>query len=187
MHNPRLAARYAKSIIDLALEKGQLAAVHADMQYLQALTKQSADFTGLLRSPVIKGHKKEAVVKAVISGKVGELTNAFIHLLINKGRERDLPEIADAFVDQYNKMNGITKVTLVTAVPADEAVKKAITERLQKDAGLQTVQLTTVVDESIIGGFKLEFSNNLVDASIRHDLNEIKKQFSANLFVQSLR
>lgn len=187
MPNPRLAARYAKSIIDLALEKGQLAAVHADMQYLQALTKQSRDFSGLLRSPVIKGHKKEAIVNAVTAGKVGELTNAFVHLLIDKGREKDLPEIADAFVDQYNKMNGITKVTLITAVPADESVKKAITERLQKDAGLQTVQLETVVDENIIGGFKLEFNNNLVDASILHDLSVIKKQFSANLFIQNMR
>lgn len=187
MPNPLLAARYAKSIIDLSIERGQLTAVHADMLYLQAVTKSSQDFTGLLRSPIIKGDKKENIINAVTAGHIGDLSTAFIKLLINKGRERDLPEIADAFIEQYNKMNGITKVTLVTAVPADDALKNIIKERLQKDAGLQTVELETVVDENIIGGFKLEFNNNLVDASILHDLNVIKKQFSANLYIQSIR
>lgn len=187
MPNPRLAARYAKSIIDISLEKGQLNAVHADMLYLQAVTKGSREFTGILRSPIIKGDKKENIITAVTAGNISELSQAFIKLLINKGRERDLPEIADAFIEQHNKMNGITKVTLTTAVLADEALKNIIKERLQKDAGLQTVQLESVVDENIIGGFKLEFNNNLVDASVLHDLNVIKKQFSANLYIQSIR
>jgi F-type H+-transporting ATPase subunit delta len=187
MPNPRLAARYAKSIIDLALESNQLTAVYADMRYLHELTKVSKEFTGLLRSPIIKGDKKGAAIKAVVSGNVSELTSAFINLLINKGREGDLPEIVSAFVDQYNKMNGITRVSLTTAVPVDEGVRNAITERLQKDANLQSVQLETSVDESLIGGFKLEFNNNLVDASVRHDLNFIRKQFNENLFIQSIR
>ena len=49
------------------------------------------------------------------------------------------------------------------------------------------VELETVTDERIIGGFKLEFNNNLVDASILRDLNDIKKQFGQNIFVQNIR
>ena len=44
MPNPRLASRYAKAIIDLAVEKGQLEAVYNDMLYLQQLTKVSKEF-----------------------------------------------------------------------------------------------------------------------------------------------
>ena len=58
MPNPRLAGRYAKSLIDLSIEKNQLEAVYADMKYLQELCKQSREFVNLMRSPVIKNDQK---------------------------------------------------------------------------------------------------------------------------------
>ena len=54
MLNPRVASRYAKSILDLAIEKGQLEEVYKDMQYLQQLAKASPEFVSLMRSPVVK-------------------------------------------------------------------------------------------------------------------------------------
>jgi F-type H+-transporting ATPase subunit delta len=54
MPNPRLATRYAKSLIDLAIEKGQLEKIFADMQWLQAVCKASREFVNVLKSPVIK-------------------------------------------------------------------------------------------------------------------------------------
>jgi F-type H+-transporting ATPase subunit delta len=44
MLNPRVASRYAKSVLDLAIDKGQLEEVYNDMLYLQQLTKGSRDF-----------------------------------------------------------------------------------------------------------------------------------------------
>lgn len=61
MPNPRLATRYAKSLIDLSVERGQLDVVYGDMQYLQQVCKASRDFVNLLRSPVIKADKKQAI------------------------------------------------------------------------------------------------------------------------------
>lgn len=187
MPNPRLAARYAKSLIDLSTEKGQLEAVYADMKYLEAVCKQSKDFVNLLRSPIIKADKKNAIITAVTKEKVSELTAAFNQLLVKKGRESDLPEIVFAFVNQYNAIKGIYCVKLTTAVEVSEELKKSIELKVQKEKGMGTVELETVTDESLIGGFVLEFNNNLVDASILRDLKDIKKQFSKNLFVQSLR
>lgn len=187
MPNPRLAARYAKSLIDLATEKGQLESVYADMKYLEAVCKQSKDFVNLLRSPIIKADKKNTIITAVTKEKVSELTAAFNQLLVKKGRESDLPEIVFAFVNQYNAIKGIHCVKLTTAVEVSEELKKSIELKVQKEKGMGTVELETVTDESLIGGFVLEFNNNLVDASILRDLKDIKKQFSKNLFVQSLR
>ena len=59
MPNPRLATRYAKSMIDLAIEKGELEKIFADMQWLQQVCKQSKEFTALLRSPIVKPDKKQ--------------------------------------------------------------------------------------------------------------------------------
>ena len=102
MPNPRLAARYAKSLVDLSLEKGQLEAVYADMKYLQAVCKVSQEFVNLLRSPIIQTDKKKAIIDAVTKGKVTEITALFNRLLITKTRESDLPEIVEAFIGQYN-------------------------------------------------------------------------------------
>ena len=100
MPNPRLASRYAKSLLDLAIEKGQLEQVFSDMLYLQQLTKGSRDFLNLLRSPIVSSDKKQSAVDAVIGKNVSELTEAFTRLLINKNREAELPEISVAFINQ---------------------------------------------------------------------------------------
>jgi len=187
MPNPRLAARYAKSLLDLATERGQLETVYADMKYLEAVCKASKDFVNLLRSPVIKADQKNSIITAVTKGKISELTASFNHLLVKKGREFDLPEIAYAFVDQYNEIKGIHRVKLTTAVEVSAEVKKAIEQKVQNEKGMGTIELETATDESLIGGFVLEFNNNLVDASILRDLKDIKKQFTRNLFVHTLR
>ena len=187
MPNPRLAARYAKSLLDLATEKGQLEAVYADMKYLEAVCKASKDFVNLLRSPIIKADQKNTIITAVTKGKISELTASFSNLLVRKGREIDLPEIAFAFVDQYNEIKDIHRVKLTTAVEVSAEVKKSIEAKVQKEKGLGTVELETAIDPKLIGGFVLEFSNNLVDASILRDLKDIKKQFTRNLFVQNIR
>src|SRR5579872_4703054 len=106
--NPRLAARYAKSILDLAVEKGQLEAVHADMLLLKQTCRDSKDLENLLRSPIIKADKKGKILQAIFANKISPLTNAFITLLLNKEREGYLPEIAAAFVDQYKTRKGIS-------------------------------------------------------------------------------
>lgn len=187
MPNPRLASRYAKSLIDLATEKGQLEAVYADMKYLQAVCKASKDFVNLLKSPIIKTDQKNSIVTAVTAGKISELTASFNNLLVRKGRESDLPEIAFAFVDLYNEIKGIHRVKLTTAVAVSEELKKSIESKIKAGQGLGTVELETAIDEKLIGGFVLEFNNNLVDASILRDLKDIKKQFQRNLFVQNIR
>jgi F-type H+-transporting ATPase subunit delta len=187
MPNPRLAARYAKSLIDLANERNQVETVYKDMLYLQALCKESRDFLALMRSPVVKADKKVAIVLAVTKGKISELTDAFNKLMITKGRESYLPEISVAFIEQYNKQKGIHTVTLTTAMPVTEEVKKQIISQVQKQTNKNNIDLKTIVDEEIIGGFVLEIGDQLVDASILYDLNKIKAQFMNNDFIYKIR
>ena len=187
MPNPRLAARYAKSLIDLANERNQLESVYNDMLYLQALCKESHDFLMLMRSPVVKADKKVAIVLAVTKGKISELTDAFNRLMITKGRESFLPEISSAFIDQYKHQKGIHTVKLTTAVPVSEEMKKQIIGQVQKQTNLNNIDLKASVDEEIIGGFVLEIGDTLVDASIAYDLNKIKSQFMNNDFIYKIR
>lgn len=187
MQNPRVAGRYAKSLIVLAQEQNQLDAVYADMKYLQHACKQSRELMNLLRSPIINSSKKETIVKEVLGKNIGTLSNAFINLLIQKGRESNLPEIAFAVIEQYNEIKHIHRVKLTTANTASEELKQAMVAKLKTHAALENVELETVVNESLIGGFQLEYKGNLIDASIARDLRDIQKQFQKNVYIQNIR
>lgn len=187
MTNPRVAGRYAKSLIDLAVERNQLEEVRNDIRYLYDLQKASKEFVVLLRSPVIKADKKNQIVKAITDGKVSVLTSSFIKLMIEKGREIGLPEIVTAFIEQYNKIKGIEKVRLITAQPVSEEIKQDILGKFAGSNPGKQIEMDTAVDEDLIGGFILEFNNNLIDASISRDLKDIKKQFSENIYIQNIR
>ena len=181
MQNPRLAAVYAKSLADIATEKNQLDQVYADVQYLKAVCNASHPFVLLLKSPVVYADKKQAIVSEITKGNVGDITAAFDTLLIKKGREGYLPEIINAFIDEYNRRKGITRVKVTTAEPLSEENKNSILQKLQS-AGLNTVELEPAVNADIIGGFVLEYNNNLVDASVARELRELKKQFQENVY-----
>lgn len=187
MLNPRLAGRYAKSLIDLAVERNYLEEVYKDMLYLQAVCKASREFVVLLKSPVIPIDRKSKALTAVTAGKISELTAAFNKLLISKNREFYLPEIVDAFIDQYNAIKGIHKVKLTTAAAVSDDVKKAIVSKITNETSLEHIELESVVKEELIGGFILEFNNNRVDASIQRDLKDLKAQFDKNIYVQQIR
>ena len=133
MPNPRLAARYAKSLIDLSIEKGQLEQVYKDILYLKSIFESSKELVNFLNNPVITSDQKLKVVKAMDSEKTGEITKSFNRLLIRKGRESYLPEIADAFIDQYKEYKGIYTVTLTTAIPVSDDVKNIIINRIKQD------------------------------------------------------
>ncbi len=187
MLNPRLAGRYAKSLIDLSVERNELEAVYNDMLLLQSACKNSRDFVIMLKSPVIPADKKEKILDAITSGKIAALTATFSKLLIRKSRESFLPEIVNEFIHQYKDYKGIHIVTLTTATPVSEELKKSIVEKVKAVTSMKNIELNTEVKEDIIGGFILETGDLLIDASIAFDLNNIKKQFQNNDFVYKLR
>ena len=187
MSNIRLATRYAKSLLGLAIERGELEKAFADMQWLQAVCKSNRDFITMLRSPVIKSDTKGKIVKAVAGNNIGQLTETFIHLLINKGRESAIPEIATSFIQQYKEVKKIHTVKLTTAYPLSDDLKNAIVSHIKSTTEMQNIELETAVKEDIIGGFVLQTGDKLVDASISYDLKEIARQFENNDFIYKVR
>ncbi|HEY1216296.1 MAG TPA: ATP synthase F1 subunit delta [Bryobacteraceae bacterium] len=185
--NPLLAARYAKSILDLSLEKDQLEAVYSDMLLLKETCRNSKDLVNLLRSPIIKSDKKGKILSAIFNGKISPLTSAFVTLLLRKEREGNLPEIAAAFVEQYKVHKGISTARLTTAVPVSEELKKAILQKLKTERNLQQVELDTEVRKELIGGFVLEIGDLRMDSSVAFELNNVRKQFQNNDFVYKIR
>ena len=63
--------------------------------------------TSLLNSPVVKADKKDKILDRVFAGKIGQLTATFMDILVRKGRERLLPDVAAAFSELYKIEKGI--------------------------------------------------------------------------------
>jgi len=189
MQNPRLATRYAKSLLDLAVERNSVEDTLKDMQLLHSICEQSHDFVVMLRSPVISADKKLNVVKILLEGRnVSELTQLFVNLLVSKGRESVLPEIANAFQTQYNTLKNIRLVKVTTASAMADGTLDNIKEKIAGFMKGDSVQLKTEIDPELIGGFVIEMEDKLYDASVRKSLNDLKgkvidKSYESKLWV----
>lgn len=180
----RLAHRYAKSLIQLAQEKNKLAEVNESFRMVDNAFEGSKDLKLFFKSPIIASDKKLAVAKKLFEGKIECIVYDFIVLLIKKGREANLHDIADSFIVQYNVISGITPVSITTAVAIDKAVTNAIIEALKKKEGLKDVELTEAVDERLIGGFVLKYNDKMIDASIQNQLHGFRKIVDDNSYIK---
>ncbi|MFZ1751929.1 MAG: F0F1 ATP synthase subunit delta, partial [Saprospiraceae bacterium] len=100
----RISGRYAKSLIDLSLERNELEVIKKDMEYFAQAIK-NRDLYLLLKSPIINADKKLSIFKQIFDGKVNKTTMAFFEIIIKKGREMYLPEITVDFNNQYKVHN----------------------------------------------------------------------------------
>ncbi|PWH85536.1 ATP synthase F1 subunit delta [Brumimicrobium oceani] len=174
MEGLKVASRYAQSLIELADEKQVTDAVLKDMEFLLATTNDNRDFHVFLNSPLINADKKNDVFNKLFGG-FQEISKKFIHLLTKNKREMILPIIAEEFIAKLNVIRGIVPMTITSAVKLDAKVKDTILERLNKSIK-GSIELTEKVDESLIGGFVVRMGDTRVDASIAHQLNEMKQR-----------
>jgi F-type H+-transporting ATPase subunit delta len=187
MQDKLVAQRYAKALIDLAVERNQVDAVKADIDIIrQALTPE---FRMMLLSPVISDQQKSRIFRAVFQKNLSPLSFSFFDLVFSKRREWILREIADEFFTKYRELKGIEIIEITTAVDVSDELKNNIRDRFQHLPRFQnkTVEIKSKVDPNILGGFIAQSHDILFDASIRNDLNYIGRQFLENLYVQRIR
>ena len=176
----RISGRYAKSLLDLAVEQNKLDRVKEDVDAFNAAA-DNRDFYLLLKSPIVKPDKKKSILKEIFGSSFDELSMAFVNIVVDKGREGLLPDIASAFNEQYRKFHHISDVKLITAQPlSDSAIQEIQSRVLQSDATDERVEMEVEVDPDLIGGFILEFDNKRYDASVRNKLRGLKKEFKDN-------
>ncbi len=175
----RIASRYAKSLLDLAVEQNKVERVLEDIQAFRKAV-EVRDLYLMLKSPIVNLDKKGTVLKTLFEGKFDELTMAFLNLIVSKGRESFLPEIANTFVEQYRALKNIATVKLTTATPWNDASIEALRKKLEGNTTTGEVEIVSAVDPKIIGGFVLEFEDKLYDASVAHQLESLRKEFSKN-------
>jgi len=184
MADSRVASRYVKSLLSLAVEQGVVEAVHADMQFFNKVCRSNRDFVLMLKSPIIRHEKKKEILNKLFSGRVHALTMSIIEILTKKNREPLLPSIATEFHNAYNLYKGIGKASITSTVPIDDELRSELVTIVKKLSHMKQVELEEKVDKDLIGGFILNVGDLQIDASIKNKLKALKNKFSENPFIK---
>lgn len=184
MTDSRAAARYVKSLLQLAVEKNVLDEVHEDMLLFSKTVSENKSLELLLVSPIIKHSKKEDILLALFKEKVNALTLAIFSILTKKNREPLLPAIARQFHEAYNEYKQISKATVTTAAPLDDTLRAQILKLVQQLSSKSKVELSEKIDKSMIGGFVLNVGDHQIDASLKNKLKSLQLKFSHNPYIK---
>jgi F-type H+-transporting ATPase subunit delta len=182
MKQIRLANRYAKALFELALEQQSLETVAKDMQLVNDVVAENRDLALLLKSPVVKAHKKIAVFNSLFEKSIDTLSLKFLSLLAKNGREESIPQVAESFLNIYNNYRGITEAWLTTASDLEKDAKTAILNMLKKLSGKE-VQLHEYVNADLLGGFVVKLGDYQYDASTKTLIKKLKENIKNNLVV----
>lgn len=172
-----VAARYAKSLIDLAQEKGIVEEMYGDMLYFQRTIAENRALGVLLKNPIVRNAKKWNIINAVFGGRLNPMTLSFFHIVAQKGRDNILEDIAVAFGKQYDSLKGVERATVITTVPLTEDLRRQLKAKVQTLTGGRSVELDEKQDSKLIGGYVLRVGDQQIDASLRTQLNELRLKF----------
>ena len=176
MRNTKVAARYARALLDLAIEQKNVDSVLGDMQVFLATVNDSREFELLLSSPVVKADKKIEIFKLAFE-PFEKSTHDFIAMITNNGREAMLGDIAEAFEAQVKEHRGIVPMTITSATQLDASTRDAIIAKVQSSVEGK-LEVEEKVDESLIGGFVVRMGDQQIDASVASQLNNLKQRLT---------
>lgn len=186
MADQQIAARYAKSLLDLAQEQGVLAIIKQDMDLLANTMAGSRDLRLLLRNPIVKHDKKLSILSAVFKDKVSDMLMRFFQIVTSKNREDTLEYIGTEFLKQYNALMGVQVAEVTSATPLTPAARAEIEKLVKQQTGLQQISLTEKVDASLIGGFVLRVGDQQIDDSVRGGLRRLRSSLTDTTYTPSL-
>lgn len=179
MSQSRAAIRYAKAILELAVENKTVDVVEKDMRSIVSTISESKELRDLLESPVVQGSVKKNALLAIFSGS-HSITEGAISNLIGNKRVSILNEVALKFIILNEKLKGKDVAYVTTAVPLTADLEKKVFQKVTELTGKE-VTIENKIDENIIGGFVLRVGDLQYDASIANKLSSLKREFTSSL------
>jgi F-type H+-transporting ATPase subunit delta len=172
----RAAIRYAKAILDIATTNNNGVAVNADMKNIIATISENQELKDFLNNPIIKGEVKNAAVSEIFPTMQTETKGLFYLLLANK-RFEILPAVAVQFNQLFDKASGVEIAVVTTAIAMTSDLETQVMNKL-KEFSTNSITITNVIDESIIGGFIIRIGDKQYNASVANKLQQLKREFT---------
>jgi F-type H+-transporting ATPase subunit delta len=173
--SPATARRYARALLDIALEKGSAEALRDELAAMVALVAAHPDLAALLAHPAVSAERKRKVIGAVAAGaRASELMTRLLTLMGERDRLPLLPLVSAAYAKLWNAHRGVVAAEAVSATPLDEPQARAVREALAAASG-RTVDLTARVDPRLLGGMLVHMEGRIYDGSVRARLLALRR------------
>lgn len=169
-----VSTRYARALFEYALELKMEDKVFSEMKILSTCFRGEHNLRTSLDSPVLSVSNKKKLIVNAIGGKVSNVFERFVDLVLYRRREFYLQSISMIYMDLYRKHKNICTGKLITAIPLDTPTQNSIKSLVQKKQ-LGTLEFETVVNPDIDGGFILYVDTYRLDASVSSQLRKIRE------------
>jgi len=172
------AVQYARALLELANESNQAEAIGHELDELGNIIASSKSLGSFLSDPGISASDRTELLNKVFKGKISPLIMNIMGVLNSKSRLGLLHSITEAYQELLDEQLGKVEVDVTVAHrlngPELEQVRQRISQALKKDAIVHQY-----VDEKIIGGMVLRVDDQLIDASVKYQLEAMKRQLLA--------
>ncbi len=172
-----IARPYAEAVFRSAVDAGDVAAYGANVRALGAAAA-NAQMTSALGNPRLTAAEKATLLASVVSGSVQAPLTNLLAALIDNGKTALLPFISDHFERLQREHDGVVKAIITSARELSDDDKAGLVDALAKRYGKKVVAEVRV-DESLIGGARVQVGDDVVHASVRDTLEQMKHALTA--------
>ncbi|CAA7386867.1 ATP synthase F1 subunit delta [Chryseobacterium fistulae] len=179
MLTSKVAKRYAQGLLDFTNESEQTATVFSEMKEVVKLMSESKELNRFFLTPYIDTKKKIEVANEIFKGLSVSSQN-LIRLVIKQGRENQLKNIAQEYINKVEDINGVQRITLTLATELSRDNINQILRSTNLVNVNSNFDLKVNINSDILGGYILRVGDQQVDASVKTKLNQVKKDFQLN-------
>jgi F-type H+-transporting ATPase subunit delta len=169
-----IAQVYARSLFEVAKEEQLLDTVREQLGAFTDALNDNREVAIFFFSPYFATNEKKAGLERMLTGAEPIFMN-FLEALLERHRMPAIFRIRVAYEQMWEEENRLLPVQVTSAVELDEQTVNSIGERIGQQTG-RKIELSSEVDDSIIGGIVLRVGNVILDASIRNRLEQLRKQ-----------
>ncbi|MGB9664247.1 MAG: ATP synthase F1 subunit delta [Ignavibacteria bacterium] len=176
MLNTKITNRYAKALLELAISEKQLDVIVRDLEFIKKNILSLRELFLLIKSPIVKNDKKRKIFSELFKDKISDISLKFCELIIRRQRADLLLDIIQKFLEMKDEYLNIKTVSVKSAIELDETQIEELKLVLEKKLG-KKVNINHSVDEKLIGGFVVQIDDTVIDASLKHQLELLRKKF----------
>ena len=167
--------RYALALYEIGKENNDLQKLSKNLTLVKSLYDTNTDFVSFVKNPTYLKNQQNEIVNRLSDLMKFDLTlKNFLLLLIKKSRLFYLRKIIDSFFKLLSKDKNEIDASLTSAKKLDDNEINNINTELSQVLK-STIKFKYKVDESLIGGLKIQLGSLMIDTSIKNKLKKYEK------------
>ena len=169
-----IARPYAKALYQLATEKGEVQIWLRELALLAQISKDK-QMSSLLQEPEVTWQDKLSIILDIAGEQhLHPLVKKFLAVLSRNRRFTLLSFIHQAYQDMILAEKHVEDATVFTAFALSDKELSKIVDEIEARYQVK-LQVKVKVDRELIGGFKIEFGDRVLDMSAKGELNSLKR------------